>query len=132
MLNLAVRRVTASLAKINWKKTGDVRISQHWGAFVQPLLLWKSNECYTTWVCVFVDLGMEYAMRKRHIIICGLPRSNNTFPHYLTKGKILEKKKGAKHKMCFDFLYNFCLKHFSFSEEMNEIWFKKKRTLIFL
>jgi hypothetical protein len=24
--------------------------------------------------------------------------------------------------VCFDFLYNFCLKHFSFYEEMSEIW----------
>ena len=26
--------------------------------------------------------------------------------------------------MCFDFLYKFCLKHFSFYEEMSEIWWK--------
>ena len=26
-----------------------------------------------------------------------------------------------EYKMCFDFLYNFCLKHFSFQEEFNEI-----------
>jgi len=25
-----------------------------------------------------------------------------------------EKKKVTEHKMCFDFIYNFCLKHFSF------------------
>ena len=25
-----------------------------------------------------------------------------------------------KHKMCFHFLYNFCLKHFSFYEESSE------------
>ena len=24
--------------------------------------------------------------------------------------------------MCFDLLYNFCLKHFSFQEELSEIW----------
>jgi hypothetical protein len=24
--------------------------------------------------------------------------------------------------MCFDFLYNFCLKHFSFYEEMSDVW----------
>ena len=24
--------------------------------------------------------------------------------------------------MCFDFLYNFCLKHFSFKEELSELW----------
>ena len=25
-------------------------------------------------------------------------------------------------KVCFEFLYNFCLKHFSFQEELSEIW----------
>ena len=27
--------------------------------------------------------------------------------------------------MCFDFLYNFCLEHFSFWEELSEIWSKR-------
>jgi hypothetical protein len=30
-------------------------------------------------------------------------------------------EKSIKHEMCFDFLYNFCLKHFSFLEELREI-----------
>jgi hypothetical protein len=34
------------------------------------------------------------------------------------------RKKDFKHEMCFDFLYNFCLKHFSFWEELREIWSK--------
>jgi hypothetical protein len=38
--------------------------------------------------------------------------------------KIFEKKKVTEHKMCFDFLYKFCLKHFSFEEEMSEILLK--------
>jgi hypothetical protein len=31
-------------------------------------------------------------------------------------------RKVIEHKMCFDFLYKFCLKHFSFHEELAEIW----------
>ena len=29
-------------------------------------------------------------------------------------------KKNIEHEMCFDILYNFCLKHFSFQEELGE------------
>ena len=79
MLNLVVRKVTAGLAKINWKKPGNVRISQQWGAFVQPLLQWKKNEYYTNLVCVFVALGMQHAMSKRRVVVCGLPRSTIFF-----------------------------------------------------
>jgi hypothetical protein len=44
-------------------------------------------------VCVFVALGIQHAMRMRHIIICGLPCSRTLFPHYLIIGMIFEKKK---------------------------------------
>jgi hypothetical protein len=35
------------------------------------------------------------------------------FPHYLINGTIFEIKV-SERKMCFDFLYNFCLQHLSF------------------
>jgi hypothetical protein len=60
--------------------------------------------------CVFVALGIQHAIFLSHIIICGLPRST-IFPY---KGHDIRKKKVTEHKMCFDFLYNFCLRHFSF------------------
>jgi hypothetical protein len=53
-------------------KTDNVRIRIS-GAFVQPLLEWKSNECYTTGLSVFSALVIQHAMRMRHFIICGLP-----------------------------------------------------------
>jgi len=41
---------------------------------MQPLLQWKSNEYYTTMACVFVALGIQYAMHMHHVVVCGLSR----------------------------------------------------------
>jgi len=32
-------------------------------------------EYYTTWVCILVALGIQRAMRMRHIVVCGVPRA---------------------------------------------------------
>jgi hypothetical protein len=45
---------------------------------------------------VSVALGTQHAMRMRHTVICGLPRSTIFFPHYFVNGKIFEKKKKKK------------------------------------
>ena len=43
---------------------------------------------------VLVVLGIQPAMCKGHVVICGLPRSTiYVFPRYLIHGKIFEKKK---------------------------------------
>jgi hypothetical protein len=34
------------------------------------------------------------------------------------------RKKLLNIKLCFDFLYNFCLTHFSFQEKMSDMWSK--------
>ena len=56
---------------------------QYSGAFLQPLLQWKSNEYHTQTVCVFVALGIQHATRMLHIVICGLSRSTK-FVHIIS------------------------------------------------
>jgi hypothetical protein len=50
----------------------------------------------------------------RHIVICGLSGPTVFFAHYLINGTIFGEKKVTEYKKCFDFLYNFSPKYFSF------------------
>jgi len=65
---------------------------------VQTLLQWRS--------CVFVALAIQHAMRKRDVVICGLPGSTILFRRYLIKSTIFEKK-FTEHKMCVLFALQF-------------------------
>jgi len=60
---------------------------------------------------VYVALGIQNAMRMRRIVTSGLPRSTIFF-HIISKTARFSKKELLNTKMCFDFLYNFCPKHF--------------------
>jgi len=44
----------------------------------------------------------------------------NILTLYLINGTIFEKKKVTEHEICFDFLYNFCLKHSSLTLRRTE------------
>ena len=79
--------------------------------------------------CVFVVLGIQHAMRMRHTVICGLSGST-IFLHIISLMAWLKKNNKKKiyiyiyrtQNVCFDFLYKFCLQHFSFWEGISKIW----------
>jgi hypothetical protein len=69
----------------------------------------------------FIALGIQHATRTRHNAMCGLYGCIR-FLHIISKMAPFskEKKSFTKHKMCYEFLHDYCLKHFSF-EELREI-----------
>jgi hypothetical protein len=66
---------------------------------------------------VFVALDIQHAMRMRHVTLSSLRWPALQFcPTLSHKRHDFREKKVTEHKMCFDFLYNFCLKIFSHSK----------------
>jgi hypothetical protein len=108
--NVSVPHSGSRIKYIN--ETGNARITQHRGAFVQQLFQWKSNNYYIFWVRV---CRIRYPARKTHAPYCHLwpVCLYSNLPHYLINGKIYDYR-FTNINMFFDFLYYFCLKHFSF------------------
>ena len=51
------------------QQLGNVRITWYWGAFVPPLLPWKSSKYYIFWVCVY---SLRYTARNALASYCHL------------------------------------------------------------
>jgi hypothetical protein len=65
---------------------------------------------------VFLALFTQHAMRMSRVILSSVACLGRPYySTYLINGTIFGKK-FIEHKMCFDFLYNFQLKHLSCSE----------------
>ena len=91
---------------------------------MQPLLQWKSNDYYTTWVRVFVALGIQHAMRMHHIKSLACP-ALQYFPTLSHKRHDFRGKKGTDNKMCVYIFSTTFVWHNSHSKT-KWVWYNKK------
>jgi hypothetical protein len=77
------------------KQTGNVRLMQEWGAFVQPLLPCRRNKNYTTWVYV---CSLTYPACKAHAPYCHMCPAPfcNVLPHCLIHGSVWKRLLNTK------------------------------------
>ena len=85
--------------KVIMSKTGTVRITKHWGAFVQPLLQCKIKSYYILWACVCI---LRYAACNAHTLHCHLwfPPLYNIFSTLSHKGYDFRKKNKLLNSKC--------------------------------
>ena len=83
------------------------------------MLPWKSNYSFIFWLCVFI---LRYPGCKTHASYCHLRyfRLYDIFSTLFHKRQDF-RERSIEHKICLDFLYIICPKHFSFWEELSEI-----------
>jgi hypothetical protein len=81
-------------------------------------------------VCVLVTLGIQHAMRMRHIVICGLPRSTIFF-HIITLNATIFQIKGLNKKCVFRVPLQF-LSEIFFDSKKNLARYDYKCTLVFI
>ena len=83
--------------------------------------LWP-NKYEMSWVVTSVCIRALAMRHANPIFFCAVlscrlwpAKLYHVFPHYFINGTLFEKKKTLLDiKLCFDFLYNFCPKYFSF------------------
>jgi hypothetical protein len=68
--------------------------------------------------CVFVGLIIQHVTRMRRFILSSLACPSVPYFSNSHKRHDFQKNTLLKIKLCFDFIYNFCLKYFYFYEEM--------------
>jgi len=78
----------------------------------------KQNITYPEYVFAYLDI--QHALRMHRTVIRGLFGSATLFLLSHERYEI-RRKNFFLNIMCFDFFYNFRLKHFSSQEEMSEI-----------
>ena len=94
---------------------------------MQPLLQWKINKYYMFWVCIF---SYRYPTCDVYAPYCHVWPAwlYNIVSHFLINGTFFRGKGGGGRfwtwNVCFDFLYNFFLKHFSIWEDLTKMWLK--------
>jgi hypothetical protein len=81
-----------------YAKTGNVCVTWQWGAFMEPLLPWRSNKYYAFCVC---SLKLSSMKSSRVMLYCDLwpARLYSIFSYYLTNGTIFWKKKIIEYQM---------------------------------
>jgi hypothetical protein len=97
------------------KKTGNVRMYVTLRRVYVTTVTVKMQRSITYSEGVFVALVIQHAKRMRRIILSSVACLALTYSSTLShKRHNFRKNKFNERKLCFAFLYNFCLKHFSF------------------